>query len=89
MSECKITHVAVKANGKLYSLPEPARHSDVIRLAVEDGAPTPIKQRQQGFLDSEGQWLTRADAFNVALKAGQVESREAHRCTLLFSEDLW
>lgn len=34
-----ITHVAIKVNGTVYSLPAPNRHHDVIRLAIESGEP--------------------------------------------------
>lgn len=41
---------------------------------------------EQGFLDSEGNFLTREQAKEVALESGQISPD--HQGTL-FSEDLW
>lgn len=41
---------------------------------------------EQGFVDSEGNFLTRDEAKEVALKAGQI--KKSHKGTL-FSEDVW
>lgn len=79
-----ITHVAIRHNGKVYSLPPPNRHNHVIRLAVEDGVQH-VGQHEQGFLDSAGRFLSREEAADVAYKAGQID----HPKSGLFSEDLW
>jgi len=84
MSE--ITHVAVRCKGKVYALPRPHRHPDVMRLAVADGADVPIEQYRQGFVDSAGRFLLREEAKRVAVEAGQVPDDGRRE---LYSEDLW
>ena len=79
-----ITHVAIRYKGKVYSLPKPNRHHHVLRLIGVLSAP-----ETQGFLDSNGNFLTRREALHVAIDAGQVLNRAAIRAGQLFSEDIW
>lgn len=79
-----ITHVAIKYNGKVYSLPKPNRHHHVIRMIGGISGPD-----TQGFLDSNGNFLDRFEALEVALSAGQVIDTNNIRASRLFSEDLW
>ena len=41
---------------------------------------------EQGFVDQFGVWLTREEAYAMAVRAGQVEGNMRGR---LFSEDLY
>jgi hypothetical protein len=81
-----ITHVAIKYNDKIYSLPQPFRHHDVIRqiggIYGED---------IQGFLTDKGHFLNRAQAFVHAQFHGQVKPRgvNEYNGNELYSEDLW
>jgi hypothetical protein len=46
----------------------------------------------QGFLDANGVFLTRGQAYEVAVQTGQINRREGpghYQGPLLFSEDLW
>lgn len=43
---------------------------------------------KQGFLTSKGRFVTRAEAWDVALAAGQVEPEDMEG-SQLFSENLW
>lgn len=79
-----ITHVAIRYAGKTYSLPKPNRHHHVIRMIGGISGPD-----IQGFLDDSGVFLNRADALEVALRAGQVLDIDNVRAGRLFSEDLW
>ena len=81
-----ITHVALLCKGRIYALPKPARHPDVMRMAVKDGIVKYVGQREQGFLDSTGRFLSRREAKAVAVKCGQVPSGGKPE---LYSEDLW
>jgi len=86
-----ITHVAIKFNGKIYSLPRPNRHHNVIWKIVEE---TKIKSvdvygSDQGFLDSTGNYLTRKEALDIALNSGQIRSDRPIYNNELFSENLW
>lgn len=83
-----ITHVAIKQGGKIYSLPKPNRHHDVIRLIVTERPEIRYVDGQQGFLDANGVFLSRAAAKVVARELGQLLPR-AHDGDILFSEDIW
>jgi hypothetical protein len=83
----KITHVAIMINGIVYSLPKPNRHHHVIRALADLGLKTPIRGLQ-GFLDNNKKFLTRREAFEVAIASKQIEKPE-HGLEELFSEDLW
>lgn len=88
-----ITHVAIRFQGKLYSLPKPNRHHDVIRLIAKETGEKYIDAHgdDQGFLNDMGVYFERRFALNVARKAGQlnVVRPKTHPQHLLFSEDIW
>jgi hypothetical protein len=60
------------------------RHHQIIYLQAQLGNRS--VGAEQGFIDSEGNFLTRAEAKEVALKSGQIN--EDHQ-GVLYSEDLW
>ena len=76
-----ITHVAIQYEGKTY---KPNRHHHVIRMIGGIQGPD-----IQGFLDSNGKFLTREEAVIVALESGQISSDHVIRSGELFSEDIW
>jgi len=83
-----ITHVAIKYNDVVYSLPKPNRHHHVIR-SIPGGIAGPDVQ---GFLTDRGVFLDRCDAYNYAQLYGQLKrdpDPKAYQGTELFSEDLW
>ena len=74
-------------DGRVRSLPRPARHHHVIELMAETlGYPTPVRG-EQGFLLRGGRFVDRKEARAIAIDNGQC-SVPAH-AELLFSEDLW
>jgi hypothetical protein len=84
-----ITHVAIRYDGKVFAMPKPHRHHDVIRLIVrETGAKT--VDGEQGFLADGTTFLRRKPALTHAIECGQVE-RAAPTAPHagLFSEDVW
>ncbi len=85
-----ITHVAIKYEGKVWSLPPPNRHCHVI---WDICAKLEINQigddEEQGFLDHEGNFLNREKALEVALANNQVKDPNNILANQLFSEDLW
>jgi hypothetical protein len=85
-TEQQITSVAIKIDDKIYILPRPARHNDVIRYLVENGFQPPIKG-VQGFITNTGEFVDRKQGKIIATKANQL-IKETHP-TMLFSEDLW
>jgi hypothetical protein len=92
LSRPPITHVAIRFQGKVYSLPAPNRHHDVIRLIVETD-PT-VKtvnayEDDQGFLDADGRYLNRRQALYNAQKNNQIKPGTTIKAGRLFSEDVW
>lgn len=92
MNRPPITHVAIRFQGKVYSLPAPNRHHDVIRLIVETD-PT-VKtvnayEDDQGFLDADGRYLMRRQALYNAQVNNQIKPGTTIRAGRLFSEDIW
>lgn len=85
----KITHVAIKFQGKIYSLPEPNRHHHVIAKIIEETGVETVDHDEQGFLDESGRFLTRKAALYSALMFDQVKNPDKVINHMLFSEDLW
>lgn len=66
------------------SLPPPCRHHHVIqRYHATTGRSSSGKR--QGFITSQGRFVDRSEAAQIALAAGQIEKFKP----LLYSEDLW
>lgn len=77
----KIEWSAIKIRDKIFT---GKRHNDCIKKAVDYGEPTPIRGRQ-GFLTSEGRFVTREEAVMIAYRALQIKEKKK----TLYSEDLW
>jgi hypothetical protein len=87
----RITHVAIRFQGKTYSLPTPPnRHHHVVRLIVQEtGADcVDVPEDDQGFLDAGGAYLRRRQALVNARMHGQLKPDAVPRAGRLFSEDL-
>lgn len=91
-----ITGVAIRWGHFMIALPRPARHNDVLRVAHERAMAEPGSEfatvwergrsgRPQGFIDKRGRFLTREEAAEVALQAGQITVATDR----LYSEDIW
>lgn len=91
MNRPPITHVAIRFQGKVYSLPKPNRHHDVIRMIVETQGVSHVDARDedQGFLDADGRYLTRRQALYNAQVNNQLKPNEPIRMGQLFSENVW
>lgn len=78
-------------NGLILTLPKPARHCDIIRLGISAGLypPLPGGRDGDGFLTNEGHYVTRAEAEQIAIISGQIESHQSMIGSRLTSEDLW
>lgn len=83
-----ITHVAIKHNGKVHSLPAPNRHHHILWKAVEETGKG-LHGGEQGFLDDQGNFLDRFQALEHALACNQVKDINDIRAGRLFSEDVW
>lgn len=98
-SGSRIIGVAMLVDERLYSLPRPNRHGNVIMhmaLAGEDkGA---ISAAEQGFITDIGRFVGRREAMQIAKAAGQIRTTRVvdgitrtHEPVSdeLYSEDLW
>lgn len=87
--EMRIVAAAILHEGKIYTMPQPARHYQIARAMGQLG----IMQDYlctEGFLTDSNTFVRRKPAFMIAVNAKQLlrepkpnESRD------LFSEDLW
>mgnify|MGYP001300164794 CR=1 FL=1 len=94
-----ITHVAIKRNGKIYSLPAPNRHHDVLYSMSEDERNVSDEEEDQdiqGFLDDKGNFLNRREAYEMVVNTPQFIRQEKNKDREtyyngpdLYSEDLW
>ena len=72
--------------GVVYDLPKPGRHHDVI--AAMSGLGVGAWDCDQGFTTSEGRYVDRFEAMDIARSAGQLIG-EPDMPDRLFSEDVW
>lgn len=79
-----ITDCAIIWHGTLYTLPRPARHSDVIKRINEVTGDVDIVG-YQGFMTSWDHFVCRKSGAQIALASGQIRQNK----TFLFSEDMW
>ena len=87
-----ITHVAIRFQGEVWSLPAPNRHNDAIRLIREQTGVQYVDARDddQGFLIDGETWCRRAPALRIAEKCGQLKpDGMGKRLGKLYSEDVW
>lgn len=92
MDRPKITHVAIRFQGTIYSLPAPNRHHDIIRHieAVTGASQIDSRDEDQGFLDESGRYLTRRQALYSAKINNQLKpDAMGPKLGQLYSEDIW
>lgn len=87
----KITHVAIRFEGMIYSLPAPNRHHDVIMHLSNtlNVSYIDVFEDDKGFLDASGQYLTRKQAYYWAKDNNQILNLKKAMPGHLTSEDLW
>lgn len=85
----KIVACAIRFNGLTISLPQPARHADIIKALSDVNRKITVKPSDQGFLDSEGYFCGRVLAYGIAVGSGQIHFEDYKEGKELFSEDLW
>ena len=83
-----ITAVAIKVNDKIYSLPRPARHADIVEFfCIKWDDP-----KVEGFLDDDNVFVDRVDAMKIAKRCNQPLIdfwNDLNTATELYSENLW
>lgn len=67
------------------------RHSQIILLAKELDIKSKydIKTITQGFITSDGMFVTREEAYKIALESGQITAEKCNPYCKLFSEDIY
>lgn len=86
----QITHVAISYAGRIWSLPAPNRHHDVIREIIQQTRSGLYGPHSEGFLTEDGTYLDRRSARWLAASTGQFKrSAGGTQSEELFSEDLW
>lgn len=81
----RVVAAACRIDGLTYSMPAPARHHDILLRM-----PAPEKHIcTQGFLLSDGRFIERKGARQVAIDQKQVKNMDKLHARELFSEDLW
>lgn len=87
-----ITHAAVKFNvcGKEIIIPC-HRHADAYCIVhtLRPDVSTRYNQKNQGFLNERGEFLTRQEAWVEAHRCNQILNYEEAITGELYSEDLW
>lgn len=79
---------AIVYERRVWTLPAPCRHHDLIEAIYNSNGKGVNGTELQGFVDSNGAFLTREQAFVLAKAAGQlIDSRSPG--PVLFSEDVW
>lgn len=87
-----ITHVAIRYNDQIWSLPKPYRHQDIFRVIMNLNPEIKyiplLDDDDCGFLDENGRYLRRRSAMVNALLHEQVKGGKiaGH---IMTSEDLW
>lgn len=85
-AEERIVAAAMIYNGVICSLAAPKRHGDIINtISRSVGEANWPVNGEDGFVTSEGRFVGRNVAIEIARAAGQTESTS----DTLFSEDLW
>jgi len=88
-SELTVEEAAIRLpNGRVFSLPRPFRHHDVVRMMATVHSVWLEGNHEQGFLLSDGSFCGRAPAKVIAQTAGQLLPR-ASKLQELYSEDVW
>lgn len=93
MAQLRIEQAAIMLDDTIYTLPRPARHSDVMAMLGAAGGRWLLANGSQGFTTNEGGFVDRILGAKIAREAGQIIARlDGHTNTDgrdLFSEDLW
>ncbi len=89
-----IEGVAVRVNQQVFALPRPNRHCDVYEQRIRqipeyDELCTFDDGVIEGFVLTDGTFVDRQTAMKHAVAIKQVDPKDVHQPTQLFSEDVW
>lgn len=82
----KIECAAIKHKGKVYSMPRPYRHCDIVNFICEELNTNFVGSKGQGFITSTGKFVDRKEAEKIARESLQINKMIG---SVLTSEDLW
>lgn len=91
----KILCAAVKINHNGEELIIPGfRHGDCFKLAIKINENVHISSKDQGFLTSKNRFVSRTEAYKIAIKTRQTDEYEGDRVfcgedKILINEDLY
>jgi hypothetical protein len=97
----RILSSAIRFNERVWDVPRPGRHHDVIRHIIETNPAVQTVGGEQGFLagdgSSQGRFVERIEARKIAEAAGQIIAGRRDNDGIpyvsqddrLFSEDVW
>lgn len=86
----RIVAAAIHKDGVTFSIPAPARHHNIAHAMYARFGITDNANIEQGFLTSEGVFVGRRLAAELARADGQIgEVKRTSPQYELFSEDLW
>ena len=84
-----VATAALRSDALILSMRRPARHHTILQHHRIIGMPF-VEMAEQGFLLSDGTFVSREEALKVALNAGQLTmANKVGNRNILFSEDLW
>lgn len=83
--------VALRFQGKIYSLPKPNRHHHIVELILKETGVASVDTdlEDEGFLDENKRFYNRKQGLYHARKNNQIKDESKVRCNLLTSEDIW
>jgi hypothetical protein len=84
----RIAAAAVQWDGVTYSLPRPARHGQILHSLEDVLSADKLPYVTQGFITSEGRFVNRVQALQIAHQARQIIKKTGGDRDL-FSEDVW
>ena len=87
--EERIVRAAIRLGDAVFSVPQPGRHHDVIQIMARRPEHCPSDAVDQGFLTSEGRYVGRIEARDIAGSARQIIRTTGAGRGELFSEDVW
>lgn len=83
----RIVAAAIRVGDLICVTARPNRHHHVLQAMEAAGVVRRFGPEQRGFITSDGRFVNRQLAREIALRAGQIS--KTHDKPELFSEDLW
>lgn len=91
MNRPKVVAVAIRFQGKVYSLPAPNRHRDLVSHIIQTTSVrnVDVHPDDEGFLDENGRYLNRRQALLNAELNNQIIPEKSILLNELYSDNIW